>query len=52
MENEIEQAMTRGIRRLLEKKQEHLEKMKDAGRKVEIYLAQLDIKNILTYAGL
>lgn len=52
MQNEIEQAMTRGIRRLLEKKQEHLEKMKAAGRVVEIYLAQAEIDDILIYAGL
>jgi len=52
MENEMEQAMTGGIRRLLEEKQEHLENMKVDGRIVEIYLTQAEINNILAYAGL
>ena len=44
--------MTKAIRRLLEKKQNHLKRMENAGRIVEIFLARVEIDNILTYAGL
>jgi len=44
--------MTEAIRRLLKKKQEHLEEMENAGRVVEVFLAQAEVNNILTYGGL
>ena len=51
MKNE-ETQMTEAVRELLRKKQDFLEEMKNAGRIVETYLAEVDIRNILTYGGL
>lgn len=52
MKDRKERDITEAIRKLLEEKWEHLRNMKLAGRIVETYLAQAEIDNILTYAGL
>lgn len=45
-----EEIMTKGIQKLLQAKRDHLQKMRVAGRAIEVYLTELEIREILVFA--